>query len=956
MGVVRSRTALGLLVYGLFVLLLCPVSAVAAGWQWLNPIPQGNTLHDVWGTPSGDLFAVGSSGAIVHFDGVSWRTMDSPTREPLAAVWGVSGTDVYAVGANGTILHYDGTSWVPMHSGTDHHLWGVWASGPCDVFAVGGQGTILHYDGKSWNHMDVQTGKTLRGVWGISPNLVFAVGYGGTLLKYDGNAWVQENTPTRRDLVAVHGVSALDVYAVGHSGTFLRFDGVSWKELATKTTEHLVRVRVGYDARVTACSENGAVLEYDGEKFSLARIPCETRITGMWGMPGGRLMIVGERATMAVKDGPAFSPVTAGTSRDFHTLVPGMRDDILAVGTGGALVLGHDGSRRTVLEHDGTTFTAAWKAPGSDTIFMVGSAGAIVRIDRDGWEKMDARCPKNLFGVWGSSARDVFAVGAEGTILHYDGIEWSTMASGVTRDLRAVWGSSSSDVYAVGDRATMLHYDGSWWTAVAVPTPHALMGIWGSSAEDAYAVGEMGTILHFDGGAWHAVDSPTLLSLNGVWGSSATDVYAVGELGAVLHFDGGSWRRMEFVSDTTLRGVWGSSGGGDVYVSGDAGAILYYGNTQQRIDARYTLDTGVGDPADIPAEAAMPYLPKGIDGAGQAIGVKPGRTPTFEERKRSTKSLAEFLAVLYDQYRPSRGTEVAASETQPAEIAGAGENETTLAFAGNPGAEPVPGPTGPLMPVIPEAAVAGQAPVADRTVAQVDSLAGTEAVSTSHGQEHAEVPGDATHHEQDLVAMASGVSGGEAAARDPDRDLAGGDDVHLQTGDQAVTAAAENDRASRPDRNPAGGDTSLQAGDQIVVASIGNDGGRHDRSVSAVDPSLDDDEGSGSSGNSSVATSQKVFRSIWKKTALVAGSKAQVAPPVWVVDDEDLKLVAALPVAGPAAEGSEQSVFPAGSDKNKPVVSLIHNYNAPAVAFLACLLLAGILLFSSRYGRRFARD
>jgi hypothetical protein len=49
---------------------------------------------------------VGSNGAILHYDGSAWSSMNSRTRRELSGVWGASGSDVYAVGEYGTILHY----------------------------------------------------------------------------------------------------------------------------------------------------------------------------------------------------------------------------------------------------------------------------------------------------------------------------------------------------------------------------------------------------------------------------------------------------------------------------------------------------------------------------------------------------------------------------------------------------------------------------------------------------------------------------------------------------------------------------------------------------------------------------------------------------------------------------------------------------------------------------------
>ncbi len=76
-----------------------------------------------------------------------------PEVKILQGVWGSSSTDVFAVGYSGTILHYDGNTWSVQASGIAVLLSGVWGSSATDVFAVGGvlSATILHYDGTDWS-------------------------------------------------------------------------------------------------------------------------------------------------------------------------------------------------------------------------------------------------------------------------------------------------------------------------------------------------------------------------------------------------------------------------------------------------------------------------------------------------------------------------------------------------------------------------------------------------------------------------------------------------------------------------------------------------------------------------------------------------------------------------------------------------------------------------------------
>ena len=63
-----------------------------------------NSLNGIWGSSSSNVFAVGSGGTILKYNGTSWSSMTSGTTNQLNSVWGSSGTNVFAVGIGGTIL------------------------------------------------------------------------------------------------------------------------------------------------------------------------------------------------------------------------------------------------------------------------------------------------------------------------------------------------------------------------------------------------------------------------------------------------------------------------------------------------------------------------------------------------------------------------------------------------------------------------------------------------------------------------------------------------------------------------------------------------------------------------------------------------------------------------------------------------------------------------------------
>ncbi|MBN1165493.1 MAG: hypothetical protein JXB45_13020 [Candidatus Krumholzibacteriota bacterium] len=103
------------------------------------------TLTSIWGSSKDDIYAVGSSGTIVHYDGQNWIKMDSGTIYDLNDIYGFSAGEIFAVGDNGKIIHYDGKAWEGMESGTTNDLHAVWGMWPTNIYAFGEDGLILRY-------------------------------------------------------------------------------------------------------------------------------------------------------------------------------------------------------------------------------------------------------------------------------------------------------------------------------------------------------------------------------------------------------------------------------------------------------------------------------------------------------------------------------------------------------------------------------------------------------------------------------------------------------------------------------------------------------------------------------------------------------------------------------------------------------------------------------------------
>ncbi|MFC1978742.1 WD40/YVTN/BNR-like repeat-containing protein [Chloroflexota bacterium] len=253
------------------------------------------SLWGMWGSSSSDVFAVGDSGTIIHYDGSSWSSMESGTTADLRGIWGISSTNVYITDDTGGILHYDGSTWSGMDSGTTANLRGIWGSSSTDIFAVGSGGTVLHYNGSTWSEMVSGTTDRFYLIWGSSSTDVFVAGSGG-ILHYDGSTWNDINSGTE-GLISVWGNSSTDVFTAG-MGTILQYDGSSWSSMESGTTVFIPTIWGTSSSDVFAGGFAGTILHYDGSSWSSMESGTTAVLRGIWGSSSSDVFAVGSGGTI----------------------------------------------------------------------------------------------------------------------------------------------------------------------------------------------------------------------------------------------------------------------------------------------------------------------------------------------------------------------------------------------------------------------------------------------------------------------------------------------------------------------------------------------------------------------------------------------------------------------------------------------------------------------------------
>jgi len=575
-------------------------------------------LLAAWCSPSGDFFTSTwnfsvpeENGQILRYDGYYFSEMGIDNTQTLWDIWGTQSDDVFTAGEGGTILHYNGSAWKLVHSNASMSLNGIGGTSATDVYAVGtntdwNEGIILHYNGLSWSPMTSNTSMCLWDVWGSSSQNVYAVGNGGTILHCNGSEWTPVYTNSSFDLTGIWGSSATDIYAAGSNGAVLHYNGSEWTTIDIGASDiNLYRVWGSSSDDIFIGSLCEYTFHFNGSAWSLI----ETGLidSGVFHICGD---LSGDVYAVGIQSGVGFALKYNYSGSSWDALsgsgLPGLTGawywgDIYASSMDGA-ILRYNGYYWT--EIDTGNVNMLWDIWGSSPldIYAVGFGGTVLHYNGSVCTPMYSGTQNDLWGIWGNSSTDVYAVGSGGTILHCNGSEWNTVYTNSSFDLFAVWGNGT-DVFAVGTDGTILRSNGSGWNAMTSNTLVVLEGIWGDSSSNIFVVGDYGTILHYNGQSWINMESgASWATFRAVWGTSASDVFVSGSYNYVLHYDGISWSPMS----TGIADEWPWLGDicgdyeGNVYIAGVSfnGFLLKFPYSEdiwtREIITSMTVDAGIG--------------------------------------------------------------------------------------------------------------------------------------------------------------------------------------------------------------------------------------------------------------------------------------------------------------------------------------------------------------------------
>ena len=303
-----------------------------------TPASPFYVLKAIWGSGPNDVWAAGSGGTIVHYDGSAWVATPSGIHNTFNAVWGSGPDDVYVVSGSNAVLHSDGfkgagTAWtnmpLPLDSSTTTVINAVWGTSARDVrlgaSAYFGQNPFTG-DYGFWNQFErvlddagatpfrpIAGDGTVRGIWGASADDLWlivddssnaawkvAVTLHGTAAAGSDLVFEEVDSQSSDALVAISGSSASDVWTVGSHGAIRHItpSDTRWQVVPSPTTASLHAVWARAPDDVWAAGESGTILHYDGKSFvtSTAQLPSGQKpaLYGIWGSGPNDVWIVGD--------------------------------------------------------------------------------------------------------------------------------------------------------------------------------------------------------------------------------------------------------------------------------------------------------------------------------------------------------------------------------------------------------------------------------------------------------------------------------------------------------------------------------------------------------------------------------------------------------------------------------------------------------------------------------------
>ncbi len=181
------------------------------------------------------VYACGQSSQVYKLVQGQWVHMDDgilhDDAETLEDIDGTAEDDIYAVGLSGTVLHYDGRRWIPLDFPTNLHLSNVRCISKKEVYICGNNGTLFVGNQNQWQFIG-ETDFTAN-FWGMDQfNGSLYLSHSAGIMVYEGDTLSEVKVSIAKEKFSFYRIHANDgrLLSVGINDILI-FDGEKWEEI-----------------------------------------------------------------------------------------------------------------------------------------------------------------------------------------------------------------------------------------------------------------------------------------------------------------------------------------------------------------------------------------------------------------------------------------------------------------------------------------------------------------------------------------------------------------------------------------------------------------------------------------------------------------------------------------------------------------------------------------------------
>jgi len=295
---------------------LCPFGPFESGTEG-GPIAARTRINAIRARSPSDVWVVGVSGAVAHYDGTSWKRSETGSLEAMRAVW-LRENDEVAIASLTSMYRHDFDA---ADAGVD--------AGPPSADGwtavgkpLGASTSAAAIVSSAWTtpdaewvwitSIDAYSERTRKGIWRL--HVVPATNQLDLRNPLPtGTCGTQECN----QMTSVHGFSPDDLWVVGYGGEILhvteaqstapkfkRFDSQTWAELDA--------VWAASETEAWAVGGHGVVRHYTGHPYAwdvVTDVPATETLRAVWGSSPSDVWAVGDAATVLHYDGASWSRV-----------------------------------------------------------------------------------------------------------------------------------------------------------------------------------------------------------------------------------------------------------------------------------------------------------------------------------------------------------------------------------------------------------------------------------------------------------------------------------------------------------------------------------------------------------------------------------------------------------------------------------------------------------------------